>query len=71
MEPSDANGWAGAFDCKHSSCATNRGADGGRLDDSGRGWREFTDWVNERIVPQLNAANAAAARLFPLEFSDD
>ncbi|KQN50469.1 hypothetical protein ASE98_23390 [Pseudomonas sp. Leaf48] len=68
MEPSDTNGWTGAFDCKHSSCATNRDASGRRLDDSGRGWREYTDWVNERIIPQLNAANA---RLFALEFFDD
>ncbi len=53
-EPSEANGWTGAYDCKHGSCA-------------GIGWREFTQFIDDQITEHLAATNAASA---DLEFED-
>jgi hypothetical protein len=69
--PSDKNGWTGAYDCKHDSCATLKDARGERVEGVGIGWREFTDWVDEQIAPQLNKTNAANAAAVPGELFND
>lgn len=39
-EPSEENGWYGAFRCHHGHCA-------------GKGWRDLTDWIDEEVTEQL------------------
>lgn len=56
-EPSEKNGMTGAYNCKHDSCTTSTDARGNRV---GIGWPEFTDWVNEQMVGQVEEGNAAA-----------
>ena len=58
-EPSEANGWNGTYNCKHDSCAILHDALGKRIAGVGIGWPEFTDWVNEQMVDQIEEVNAA------------
>jgi hypothetical protein len=46
-EPSEENGFYGAFRCHHGHCA-------------GKGWAELTDWIDNEAAEQLAAANDAA-----------
>lgn len=53
--PSEANGWIGAFDCKHAHCTVDRDpATNQRIDNGvGNGWREFSQWVDDQIADSL------------------
>ncbi len=43
-EPSENNGWGGAFRCHHGHCVE-------------KAWRDLTEWINDLAVEELNAAN--------------
>lgn len=43
-EPSEENGWYGAFRCHHGHCID-------------RGWSELTDWINETAAQELEDAS--------------
>jgi hypothetical protein len=44
-EPSVHNGNTGAFRCHHGHCQDKR-------------WRDITDWVNDEMAEELEAANS-------------
>lgn len=46
-EPSEENGWTGAFKCHHGSCQE-------------RHWRDLTDWLSEEQAEFLDLVNANA-----------
>lgn len=46
-EPSPENGFTGAFKCHHGHCMN-------------KGWRDLTDWINERAVEKLEQVNMGA-----------
>lgn len=43
-EPNEENGFNGAYKCHHGHCAK-------------KGWRELTEWINERSVEKLELIN--------------
>jgi hypothetical protein len=46
-EPSEENGWTGAFKCHHGACQE-------------RGWRDVTEWLGEEQAEYLELVNANA-----------
>ncbi len=46
-EPSEQNGWGGAFRCHHGYCLN-------------KAWRDLTEWVNDLAADELEAANRSA-----------
>lgn len=47
-EPSETNGWYGAFRCHHGHCME-------------KGWRDLTEWINDLVAEELESLNRSAS----------